>query len=77
MSRKNKKCGLIVDNVPAFPNQTKKPTHGLKCQDLATYEVHDLSGNIIGYCCEQHGIETEHLIQFANAYVSNAILAKN
>ncbi len=69
--KKNKKCGMIVDVG------TKKPTHGLKCQDLATFPVHDLSGNVIGWNCPQHGIELEHLIGYANAYVSNAVLAKN
>lgn len=71
MARKVKKCGIIVDV------NTKKPTHGLKCQDDATYAVHDLTGKVIGYNCEQHGLEFEQLLGYANAYVSNAVLGKN
>jgi len=59
-----RKCNIIIRKT------------GLKCQEFATYNIHDLMGNVIGKCCPEHGKETEILIQGTNAYVG-ALVGKN
>jgi len=47
------------------------------CQELATVEVHDLSGQMIGKCCPKHAKELELLMQAANGLATAKIVAKN
>ena len=47
------------------------------CQELATMEVHDLSGKVIGKCCPKHAKELELLLQAVNSYVGAKFVSKN
>lgn len=50
---------------------------GFCCQESATYEVHDLSGKVIGKNCPEHGKELEKLILGVNAFIDAKYVSKN
>lgn len=62
--RRIKKCKIDDWNI-----YTQRRTTAC-CQNPATMEVHDLSGNIIGKCCPYHAKQTEILIQAVNGAVT-------
>jgi len=66
-----KKCGIDDWNVLTQSRTTAC------CQELATMEVHDLSGKVIGKCCPKHAKETEQMILGTNAFVSAKYVSKN
>lgn len=59
-----KKCGIDDWNITTQSRTTAC------CQEDATYDVHDLSGKVIGKCCPKHGKELEILMQAANGMVT-------
>ena len=64
-------CGIDDWNVLTQSRTTAR------CQELATMEVHDLSGRIIGKACLFHAKETEQMIQAVNGFVGAKFIARN
>jgi len=66
-----RKCGIDDWNVFAQSRTTAC------CQELATMEVYDLSGKVIGKCCPKHAKETELLMLGVNAVIGAKIVSGN
>ena len=66
-----KKCGIDDWNIFTQSRTTAC------CQELATMEVHDLSGKVIGKSCPKHAKEIEQLIQAANGFITGSVVSRN